>query len=147
MTALYTIYSVFMLMSTIPHVLHVGGRAVKRIALLIIITIGTHPNGASLRIICMKKQMKTLAKTVIIFHEKYNANIPSAGGRRGRCQFKQHFMRTIVLNLPAESHYLLQRGSMTHIRPVESCQEPSPIHIRFCQDISSRCMPELHAPS
>jgi len=38
--------------------------------------MGCVPNGASLRIICMKKQMKTLAKTVIIFHEKYNANIP-----------------------------------------------------------------------
>jgi hypothetical protein len=37
--------------------------------------IGTHPNGDSLRIICMKNQMKTLAKTVIIFHAKYNANI------------------------------------------------------------------------
>jgi hypothetical protein len=40
------------------------------------VIFGTHPNGASLRIICMKNQMKTLAKTVIIFHAKYDANIP-----------------------------------------------------------------------
>jgi hypothetical protein len=40
------------------------------------INMGCVPNGASLRIICMKNQMKTLAKNVIIFHAKYNANIP-----------------------------------------------------------------------
>jgi hypothetical protein len=34
-----------------------------------------HPNGASLRVICMKNQMKTWAKNVIILHAKYNPNI------------------------------------------------------------------------
>jgi parallel beta-helix repeat protein len=43
----------------------------------------------------------------------------------GRCQFNQHIMRTIFLNLRAESHYLLQRDSMMHIMPVESRQESS----------------------
>ena len=46
-----------------------------KIALLDYSNMGCVPNGASLRIICMKNQMKTLAKTVIIFHAKYNANI------------------------------------------------------------------------
>jgi hypothetical protein len=58
---------------------------------------------------------------------------------KGRYQFKQHFMDTIVLILLPESNYPFQRGSMKHTRPVESRQEPSPIHIRVCQDISSRC--------
>jgi hypothetical protein len=35
-----------------------------------------HANGASLRVICMKNQMKTWAKNVIILHAKYNPNIP-----------------------------------------------------------------------
>jgi hypothetical protein len=36
----------------------------------------TQSNGASLSGLCMKNQMKTLVKTVIISYAKYNPNIP-----------------------------------------------------------------------